>query len=151
MPAVTQCPPLGSQSEHVAGDKISSLPWLLGSAWFLLCTWLYTSRDSYQGGLELCLGLNPCKRAQVEPLAGVWCVCNAASVSQRIKCLPHPSQELFGDRMCVVCRGDAQLRACHLQRLWCRKRPYMSCSWALSGGETEVLCHLCGQHGWAAS
>lgn len=81
----------------------------------------------------------------------MWCVCNAASISQRIKCLPLPSQELFGDRMCVACRGDVQHRACHLQRLWCRKRPYMSCSWAFAGGETEVLCHLCGQHGWAAS
>lgn len=80
-----------------------------------------------------------------------WSVCNAASISQRIKCLPHPCQELFGDRMCVVCRGDTPLRACHLQSLWCRKRPYISCFWALSGGETEVLCHLCGQQGWAAS
>lgn len=58
MPGVTQCPPLGSQSEHVAGDKIFSLPQLLGSAWFLLCTWLCTDRVSYQGRVELCLGLN---------------------------------------------------------------------------------------------
>lgn len=107
VPDVTQCPPLRSQSEHVAGDKIFSLPRLFGSAWILLCTWLCTSRVSYQGGLELCLGLKAPKGTQVEPLAGVWCVCNATSISLRIKCLPHPNQQLFGDRMCVVYRGDA--------------------------------------------
>lgn len=104
MPGVTQCPLLRSQSEHVAGDKILSPT----AAWQCLVFAVHVAvyRVSYQGRLELCLGLKPPKRTQVEPLqeCGVSAMQSCLHLSENKMSATSIPGALWGQDVCGLQR-----------------------------------------------